>query len=570
MTISNRPHSPVLNQPLSQELESLCDDRQHQEPPRAVQSALANAEHLRRSHAELMWTSANLEGANHVATNLAEDAVQTSEALRESEERYRQLANLLPVAVYTCNAAGVITYYNPQAARLWGRAPKPGDTDERFCGSEQMLLPGGLVLPHDQCPMAVALRDGSSFREQAVDIRRPDGSQISVRVNIDPITDSSGRIVGAINVFHDVTDLNRTEQALRESEERFRMLADNMAQLAWTCDKLGNCTWYNKRWLEYTGLAFEDMMGWDWSKVHHPDHLERVVARVKSSAETGEPWEDTFPLRGKDGVYRWFLSRAYPIRDEQGSIIRWFGTNTDIDDQRRAEESLREADRRKDEFLGMLAHELRNPLAAISNAVQVVQHKGNDAETVRWATELVSRQVRHMVRQVDDLLDVSRIGRGKIELCMERIELATVVNHAVEAVSPLCENRRHELTVKLPSDPMLVEGDAVRLTQVVGNLLNNACKFTDGGGRIWLTVEQEGEQAVIRVRDTGVGIGASDLHRIFEVFTQADTSLERSREGLGLGLALVKSLVELHGGAVEAHSAGHGQGSEFVVRLPLV
>ena len=216
----------------------------------------------------------------------------------------------------------------------------------------------------------------------------------------------------------------------------------------------------------------------------------------------------------------------------------------------------------------MLAHELRNPLAPIRNAVEILRQSGGDEQKVKPATEMMQRQVGQMVRLVDDLLDVSRISRGKIELRKEPVELASVVHHAVEAVRPLCESMDHELTVTLPPQPMYLNADPTRLAQVVGNLLNNACKFTEKGGRIRLTVEQEGEQAVIRVQDTGIGIAAEQLPRIFEMFTQVDTSLERSRDGLGIGLTLVKKLVEMHGGTVEARSAGVGQGSEFVVRLP--
>jgi signal transduction histidine kinase len=242
----------------------------------------------------------------------------------------------------------------------------------------------------------------------------------------------------------------------------------------------------------------------------------------------------------------------------------------DVTQRIHAEQALREADRRKDEFLAMLAHELRNPLASICNAVQILLQKETDAQTVRSAAEILDRQVGHMVRQVDDLLDVSRISRGTIELRKERTELAPVANHAVESIRPVGESLGHEITIALPPKPLYVAGDPVRLAQVVGNLLNNACKFTDRGGRIWLTVEEEGDQAVVRVRDTGIGLAADQLGGIFELFAQVDSSLERSRDGLGLGLTLVKKLVEMHNGTVEARSAGLGQGSEFVVRLPLL
>src|SRR5215471_8819100 len=234
-----------------------------------------------------------------------------------------------------------------------------------------------------------------------------------------------------------------------------------------------------------------------------------------------------------------------------------------------AERTLREDNRRKDEFLAMLAHELRNPLAAIRSGSQVLLH-ADDANAVHSAAQILDRQVEHMVRQVDDLLDASRINRNRIELRKAHVELAPIALDAVEANRPLLEALGHELTVTLPSDPILVDGDPVRLAQVVGNLLNNACKFTEQGGRIGISVESEDSQAVIRVRDTGIGIAPADLARIFEMFAQVERPLERARDGLGVGLALVRNLVEMHGGSVEARSDGVGRGAEFVVRLPVL
>jgi CheY-like chemotaxis protein len=218
----------------------------------------------------------------------------------------------------------------------------------------------------------------------------------------------------------------------------------------------------------------------------------------------------------------------------------------------------------------MLAHELRNPLAPIRHAVQILRLPGADAHVVTSASEMMERQVGQMVRLVDDLLDVSRISQGKIELRRGRVGLASIVNHAVEASRMMYKNMHHELTAALPPQPIYLNADPTRLAQVVGNVLNNACKFTDKGGRIWLTVEREGDQAVIRIRDSGIGIAADQLPRIFDMLVQVDTSLERSVSGLGIGLSLVKSLVEMHGGTVEVHSAGTGQGSEFVLRLPIM
>ncbi len=384
----------------------------------------------------------------------------------------------------------------------------------------------------------------------------------------------------ALNLMEDAVHSRRATERLnvelRESEERFRTLADNMAQFAWTADARGWIYWFNRRWYDYTGTTQEEMQGWGWTKVHHPDHLDRVVARLQHSWDTGELWEDTFPLRGRDGGYRWFLSRAQPIRDAKGIVTRWFGTNTDITEQREMADELRqtsaelsEADRRKNEFLAMLAHELRNPLAPLRNSLEIIRLNGANSPPVAAAAAVMERQVGHMVRLVDDLLDVSRITRGRIELRRERIEAAALIAHSVDAARPEAAHRSIELTVTLPAAPVYLDADPARLAQVVDNLLNNALKFTDEGGFVRVGLEVEGDSVVIRVQDSGIGLGADQLMRVFELFMQVDLSLERSINGLGIGLTLVKSLVELHDGAVEARSPGLGRGTEFIVRLPL-
>ena len=295
---------------------------------------------------------------------------------------------------------------------------------------------------------------------------------------------------------------------------------------------------------------FPDGLGADIERQLRRAHEERTFVEFEAFYE---PWGG------------WFANRMHPAPD--GGIAVFF---QDITERKRAEEALKESDRRKNEFLAILAHELRNPLAPIRNALEILRLTEGNRDAVQGAGAMMERQIGQMVRLVDDLLDVSRISRGKIELRKERIELASAVNHAVEAIRPRCKSMDHELTVTLPAKPMYLNADPTRLAQVVGNLLNNACKFTDKGGRIRLTVEREGGQAVIRVRDSGIGIAADELPRIFEMFSQVDTSLERTQSGLGIGLTLAKNLVELHGGELEVHSAGLGHGSEFVVRLPIL
>jgi signal transduction histidine kinase len=241
-------------------------------------------------------------------------------------------------------------------------------------------------------------------------------------------------------------------------------------------------------------------------------------------------------------------------------------------EQRVAErtEALMDADRRKDEFLATLAHELRNPLAPIRNGLQVMRLTRGNTEAIEQSHAMMERQLQQMVRLVDDLMDISRISRGKLELKTEQVQLAAVVSSAVETSRPIIDQLGHELTVTLPEQPILIDADMTRLAQVLSNLLNNAAKYSEQGGHIWLTVEHQGRDVVVSVRDAGIGIATDQLPRIFDMFSQVDRSLERSQCGLGIGLTLVRQLVDLHGGTVEARSKGLGEGSEFVVRLPVV
>jgi PAS domain S-box-containing protein len=273
-------------------------------------------------------------------------------------------------------------------------------------------------------------------------------------------------------------------------------------------------------------------------------------------------------LVAKDGTERPIDDSAAPIRDAEGRIIGVVLVFRDVTERRRAEQALREADRRKDDFLAILSHELRNPLAPIRLAVGMLQKIGPPDPELRELRDIIERQTSQLARLLDDLLDVSRIASGKIVLRKERVSLGLAVTSAVESVRPLIDSQRHELSVKLASNPLYVEGDLARLAQVFVNLLNNAAKYTEKGGRIWLSVEREGSDAIVRVRDTGIGIPADQLTHIFEIFVQVDKSLERTRGGLGVGLSLVQRLIELHGGSIEAHSEGAGAGSEFIVRLP--
>lgn len=254
------------------------------------------------------------------------------------------------------------------------------------------------------------------------------------------------------------------------------------------------------------------------------------------------------------------------VRRNLGEALR--RANATAAENARLYKEVKDADRRKDEFLAMLAHELRNPLAPVRNALQIMKIAAHDQTAIEQARQMAERQIVHLTRLVDDLMDVSRITRGKIKLNVRPVELATILAGAIEASRPLIELRRHELTVTYPPEPVRLNADATRLVQVVTNLLNNAAKYSEEGGNIWLTAEREGAEVLISVRDTGIGIPSEMLPKIFDLFTQVDRSLDRSEGGLGIGLTLVRRLVEMHGGTVQAFSKGPGHGSEFVVRLP--
>ncbi len=535
------------------------------------------------------------------------------------------------------------------------------------------------------------------------------------------------------------------QDAVRDSEERLRFIMDSMPQKVFTTTPGGHIDYFNPQWTEFTGMTFEELYDSGWTHFVHPDDLPEKARLWKLAFETGEPFQSEHRFRRADGEYRWHFSRATPLRDENGSILMWVGSNTDVHDIKQAEVALHDSEvryrrlfeaakdgvlildftngtiidvnpfmrellgysndefmgkelweiglfsdkaaneamvqtlqeksyvrfehlplrskdgrsvevevvanayqedhhsviqcnirditertrmetvlrrqavqlselhRRKDEFLAMLSHELRSPLAPIANAVQLLGlQKSGESRIQQQARGIIERQVGQLQHLVDDLLEVSRITTGRVQLRLERVDMCRIAEGAVETVRPLIEQRRHELTVSLPQEPVWMIADAARLEQVLVNLLTNASKYTEGGGHIWLTVEVNGgnrevktdqasggrqspdfaadsaidaattinpgidipgspvssHEVVIRVRDTGVGISPALLPHVFDLFTQADRSLDRSQGGLGIGLALVQRLTELHGGQVEAFST-MGEGSEFVVRLPV-
>ncbi len=363
--------------------------------------------------------------------------------------------------------------------------------------------------------------------------------------------------------------LSQAVHALEASEVRYRRLfetaQDAILILDGTTGQIIDSNPFLSALLGYTAAELRGKELWEIGLFQDIAANQTAFRRLQ---EQGYIRYEDLPLETKDGRHAWveFVSNVYPV--EGRPVIQC--NIRDISDRKRGEETLRETARLKDEFLAMLAHELRNPLAPLRNAMAVMRLKGTDDPEVRWAREVVERQVLQLTRLLDDLLDIARFNRGKINLHRGPVDLADVVARAIETSRPHLEAHKHSLEVSLPEQAVRVEGDLTRLTQVLSNLLNNSAKYTEEGGHIDLIVESRDDAAVVCVRDNGIGIAADMLPHLFEMFSQVSSSLSRSEGGLGIGLSLVRKLVEMHGGQVEARSEGPGHGSEFFVRLPLL
>lgn len=360
----------------------------------------------------------------------------------------------------------------------------------------------------------------------------------------------------------------QAEEEIRRSELRYRTLVNATSAVTWSCPPSGLHVEPQPEWMAFTGQTAEEMLGDGWTRAVHPEDVAAATSTWREAVARGELCESEHRLRRHDGQWRWMSMRAAPVRDAEGEITEWFGMNIDITERKAAEDALRDADRRKDEFLAMLAHELRNLLAPIKTGLFILQSSVDGAKAAR-VHDIMARQLDHLVRLVDELLEISRISYGRIDLRKKSIDLTQVVNDAVAASESLISEHGHRLTVLLPPEPLPLDADPTRLAQVIANLLNNAAKFTKPGGRIEISARREDREVAVSVRDDGVGIPADKLRYIFDLFTQLDNSLDRSRSGLGIGLAVVRSLVEMHGGRVDARSEGAGRGSELIVYLPL-
>ena len=471
-------------------------------------------------------------------------------------------------AIVSKSLDGIIQSWNAGAERLFGY------TAEQAIGRHiSLVIPPERIAEEDD--IVASLKAGRRIDHFETERVRSDGRRVQVSLTISPIRDASGTVVGASKIARDVTERQRIEA----EREKFVTLIENSTDFIGMCDLDGVPFFVNRAGLKMIGLDdIEQARRMPVASFFFPEDQDHMMHEFFPSVlQTGHGEIEVRFRHFKTGAARWMAYKVLTLPGADGRPTAFATVSQDVTERRRLEDDLRrvaaelsDADRRKNEFLAMLAHELRNPLAPISNAVRALSLGRRDETAVDSASEMLERQVGQIIRLVDDLLDVGRISRGKIALRPERIELTRIIDQAVEASRAQYRSMDQELTVHLPSEPVYLHADPTRLAQIVGNLLNNAHKFTDVGGRISVAVERQGAEVVIRVTDTGVGIAAEHLAGIFDMFTQVESSLDRSRTGLGIGLTLVKTLVEMHGGTVKAHSEGPGRGSEFVVRLPVL
>ncbi|MDQ6611199.1 MAG: PAS domain-containing protein, partial [Gemmatimonadota bacterium] len=650
---------------------------------RTVQDLEALNEELKSSNEELLSMNEELQSSNEELETSKQELQEANDSLEITNGDLTNLLTSTQIPTVFLDNEGKVRRVTPTASAIYNLYPADVGRPLHHFTHKAVLMP----------PLPDADAVYRAERAIETDVRMIDGTVYVRRVL--PYLTPEGTLDGVVVTFIDVTEARLQIEATVESEQRFRQLAETIPQLAWMARADGHIFWYNQRWYEYTGKTPEDMEGWGWTDVHDPDLLPAVTQRWRNALTTGTPFEMVFPLRGRDTNYHPFLTRVNPFRDESGAITLWFGTNTDLSEERAnvdalrrhqrelqmladnspdvltrfdrklrhvfvnaaveqatglpasaflgkthremgipemqaiewetrikrvfqsgerehvdfayetpaglryysgimvperdeqgsvesvlsftrdstreriAENELRDANRQKDQFLATLAHELRNPLAPVRNGLEILRLLPNVNSEVISIRDMMERQIVNMTRLIDDLLDISRISLGKVDLKLQRTSLQSIVEGATEVARPAIEASRHELTVEMPDEAIAIVADSTRIMQVLGNLLSNSAKYTPAGGQISVHVSADAHDAIIRIIDNGVGIPPAMMARVFEKFVQVDAAIDRPNDGLGIGLSLARQLVELHRGTIHGASDGVNLGCTFTVRLPL-
>ena len=480
------------------------------------------------------------------------------QALRESENRFRQALEIETVGIIFFNGENRIAEANNAFLEMSGLSREDARAGVLRCSD--MTPPEWQVTTSRAAEELKAMGRAAPHEKE---LFRKDGSRWWALIAMKQLNGNE-----AVAYVIDITERKRAEQSLRESEARFRALAEASPALIWQVDPQGNAVYLNQRYRYMFGKSLEELMPTGWRRLLHPDDAPAYIAAFERALHDRARLRHRVRAKTVEGEWRWLKSYALPwftARDEYAGHV---GISIDITETVAAETALLEADRRKDEFLATLAHELRNPLAPIVNALAFIA-RPEGAAAVPRLLPIINRQVNYMVRLVDDLLEISRITSGKVELRQEPTDLVTVLRNAVEVNMAQIKEKELELSMSITDAPLIVHGDMVRLEQIFTNLLNNAVRYTGKAGHIWLTASQEDDSAVISVKDNGIGILPAMLPRLFDMFAQERRDGIGTQEGLGIGLNLVDRLVQMHGGTVVAASEGKDKGSEFIVRLPL-
>jgi len=493
---------------------------------------------------------------------------QSNSALRESEARFRATFEVAAVGFANVTPEGHFTLVNDRLCQILGYTRE--ELQQRTFA--ELTHPDDLAADWQHAHDLLAGTAATYSMEKRY--FHKSGRTVWANLTVSLLRDAGGAPQHFIAVIEDIGQRKAAEDALMERERRFTALANAVPQLVWVSGPEGSIEYLNEGWYRFTGLSPAARLE-SWFEFLHQGDRERALKRWRRALKSGELYEDEFRLRKADGTYCWFLARATADRDSAGVTLRWFGTCTDVDSAKRTEaelrateEALREADQRKDVFIATLAHELRNPLAPLRIAARLLASPSLEAAQLESTRAIIARQTTQMALLLDDLLDASRITRGALELKKDYVDLSESVAAAIEAARPLLERKQHRLTLRQASQPIILDADPLRLTQIITNLLTNAGKYTDPGGEISLSTQIRGAYAVIAVRDSGIGLAPQALPKLFEMFSQLQAAGTRSEGGLGIGLALARGLTELHGGYIEAHSEGLGKGSEFRVFLP--
>ncbi|MEA2708912.1 MAG: two-component system, chemotaxis family, CheB/CheR fusion protein [Phycisphaerales bacterium] len=510
-------------------------------------------------------------------------AALSKAAGRKNALEVRRLLEMLPAAAYTCDARGLITYFNRRAVEVWGREPKLNHDEDRFCGSFKLFTPQGAVVKHEECWMGLALRDQKPYHGHEIVVERPDGARTTVLAHANPFHDEFGTLTGAVNVLVDISERKRSEEALRASEERLRAMFASAAVGIGILTPAGQFVQVNDAYCSITGYSKEELCAMDCAAITHADDVAEMnvlLEELRAGARSSFVLEKRYIT--KPGGVVWVQTSVSAIRDAAGNVTNLTALCQDVTDRIRAEQARRRgevelrdardaaeaANRAKDRFLAVLSHELRTPLSPVVMTIAAMENDPNLPYSMRDDVRMIRRNIELETKLIDDLLDLSRVASGKLRLQMQPTSVHDLLQHIVETCAGEFAANRLQVKLELRAANDQVIGDRARLQQVFWNLIRNAIKFTPIGGAITLSSESIDEVTMrVQVRDTGVGIAPDVLPRLFNAFEQGEESITRKFGGLGLGLAIAKAVLDLHGGTLTAASEGAGHGAVFIVEL---